>query len=87
MPLVTRGNPFDCARPLSAALQVRAVTRAAFGCDSLIGFPLEDLPLGAGVHWEVRVFAIAERVYCASVFRSVSRTPSPSYRRGWLAPS
>ena len=35
--------------------RVRAITRAAFGCDSLPGFALEDVELGRGVHWEVRV--------------------------------
>ena len=33
--------------------RVRAVARAAFCCDSLPGFPLENSALGMGVHWEV----------------------------------
>lgn len=33
--------------------RVRAVARAAFGCDSLPGFPVEDYERGRGVHWEV----------------------------------
>lgn len=43
---------------LRTLLQVKAVAQQAFGCNSLIGFPLEDLPLGAGVHWEVRARAL-----------------------------
>ena len=35
--------------------RVLAVAREAFGCPTLSGVPLEDYPLGAGVHWESRV--------------------------------
>jgi hypothetical protein len=35
--------------------RVRNITRAAFGCATLPGFPLEDVELGAGVHWEARL--------------------------------
>ena len=31
------------------------VTRRDFNCPTMIGFPLEDEPLGAGVHWEARL--------------------------------
>ena len=31
------------------------ITRTAFNCDSIPGFPLEDLTLGAGSHWEARL--------------------------------
>ena len=31
------------------------VTRTQLACDAMPGFPLEDLPLGAGSHWEARL--------------------------------
>ena len=34
---------------------VVARARAAFNCSTLRGVPLEDLPLGAGAHWETRL--------------------------------
>ena len=34
---------------------VLAVTRAAYGCPNATGMPLEDVPLGAGAHWEARL--------------------------------
>lgn len=35
--------------------QVVAVAREQFGCDTLDGVPVEDLPLGKAAHWEARV--------------------------------
>ena len=34
--------------------KVVAIARRDLGCETLAGFPLEDMPLGAGVHWEAR---------------------------------
>jgi len=38
-----------------ASPRVLSLARKAFGCPTLTGVPLEDLPLGAAVHWESRV--------------------------------
>ena len=35
--------------------RVLNITRTQLACDTMPGFPLEDLPLGAGVHWEARL--------------------------------
>ena len=35
--------------------RVLAHAREAFGCPTLVGVPLEDVPLGRGAHWEARV--------------------------------
>lgn len=35
--------------------RVRGEVRRAFGCDVAVGMPLEDVPGGAGIHWESRV--------------------------------
>ena len=35
--------------------RVANLTRFYFSCPTAVGFPLEDVPLGKGVHWEARV--------------------------------
>ena len=42
-------------RTVMTTPRVRNFTRAYLNCSSAPGFPLEDLPLGRGVHWESRV--------------------------------
>lgn len=42
-------------RTLIVTPKVREVTRKWTGCASARGFPLEDVPLGRGSHWEARV--------------------------------
>jgi hypothetical protein len=45
----------DKYRTLITTPNVVKFTKQYFGCDVAKGFPLEDLPLGKGVHWEARV--------------------------------
>ena len=42
-------------RTLITTPSVVKFTQQYYACPSAKGFPLEDLPLGAGVHWEARV--------------------------------
>lgn len=35
--------------------KVLNVSRQYFGCDTMDGFPLEDIPLGKAAHWEARL--------------------------------
>ena len=42
-------------RTMVTTPRVLNFTRTHFSCPSAIGFPLEDVPLGKGSHWEARV--------------------------------
>ncbi len=42
-------------RTMIATPKVRATARKWLGCNNISGFPLEDVPLGKGSHWEARV--------------------------------
>ncbi|RYY35096.1 hypothetical protein EON62_02770, partial [archaeon] len=63
LPVEPRGNVFISetdtayARPVTKIVTPRVlnVTRTHFGCATMNGFPLEDVPLGAGSHWEARL--------------------------------
>lgn len=35
--------------------RVKNISRTYFGCSTMIGFPLEDVKLGQGTHWEARL--------------------------------
>lgn len=48
------GNP-NKLQTLIITERVVNFTRTYYGCPNATGFPLEDLPLGMGVHWEARV--------------------------------
>ena len=50
-----RSDVPDKSRTLIITPNVVKFTKQYYGCDSAKGFPLEDLPLGKGVHWEARV--------------------------------
>ena len=63
-------------------LQVRALARKHFGCDSIVGFPLEDLPLGAGVHWEA-----SDEATTGGFGSFLAPSPSSKYLRVYFSPS
>jgi len=46
--------------------KVLATAREQWGCESITGVPLEDVPLGAGSHWEARVMGAEVMAYGSS---------------------
>jgi hypothetical protein len=49
--------PAGSSKPVTYIVtpKVAALTRYYYNCSSAVGFPLEDVPLGKGAHWEARV--------------------------------
>ena len=48
---------------LVATPKVLALARKQYGCPTLEGVPLEDMSMGAGVHWEARVFGKKQPIH------------------------
>ena len=46
-----------------ATPKVLALARKQYGCPTLEGVPLEDMSMGAGVHWEARVFGKKQPIH------------------------